>query len=110
MASWKGEMLGEAIASVAAERPDAIGINCTLSPSEMLGLIDSLIQAAGGIQTLCEPNRGMPEYIDGEAKYLLSAQDFASGVEAIYSKGVHIVGGCCGSDPECIRLISQRLF
>ncbi|MDR2520186.1 MAG: homocysteine S-methyltransferase family protein [Eubacteriaceae bacterium] len=109
--SWKGESLFDAIASVASASPDAVGMNCTVAPLAMAEMAEELQEAAGGrCAVFCEANRGIPEYSESGAAYAMEAEAFADGVAAIYEKGVKILGGCCGSDPECIRLIRDRLY
>jgi len=111
MVSWAGESLPEAIRNVMQAKPDAVGMNCTIPPEDMLDLAAPLLEAVGGrCPVLAEPNRGTPEYRAEGAVYTLPSWEFADGVEKIYNAGIHIVGGCCGSDEECIRMVHDRVF
>jgi methionine synthase I (cobalamin-dependent) len=58
---------------------------------------------------LAEPNAGKPELVDGRTVYKVSSEDFAASAEKIYSAGVNIIGGCCGTGPEHIEAVSRKL-
>jgi 5-methyltetrahydrofolate--homocysteine methyltransferase len=87
---------------------DACGINCTLTPQEMLPLAVELKNMTG-IPVYALPNMGMPVQKDGYTQYEMKKEDFADGVAAIYKAGVKIVGGCCGSDDICMKMIYDRI-
>jgi 5-methyltetrahydrofolate--homocysteine methyltransferase len=61
------------------------------------------------VTILAEPNAGKPELVDGRTVYKVSPEDFAAAAEKIYSAGVNIIGGCCGTTPEHIRALAERL-
>ena len=109
--TWMGDEFSRSFERILAASPDAAGLNCTLTPSEMLPLARSLAEAAGGrIRLLAEPNRGVPRTSCGEVVYDMPAQEFADGTAEIFNAGITIIGGCCGSDPECIKLIREKCF
>jgi 5-methyltetrahydrofolate--homocysteine methyltransferase len=56
-----------------------------------------------------EPNAGRPELVDNKAVYSISPEEFAVAAEKIYSAGVHIIGGCCGTGPEHIEAMAEKL-
>jgi 5-methyltetrahydrofolate--homocysteine methyltransferase len=56
-----------------------------------------------------EPNAGKPELVDNQAVYKVSPVDFAAAMEKIYTAGVNILGGCCGTGPAHIRVTSDKL-
>ena len=58
---------------------------------------------------LAEPNAGKPELVDGRTVYKVTPEDFAAAAEKIYSAGVNIIGGCCGTGPEHIKALAERL-
>ncbi len=50
------------------------------------------------------PNQGLPEVVDGETRYPLTPDAFASAMQSIVETfGVSVIGGCCGTTPEHIR-------
>ena len=88
---------------------DVIGINCATGPSEM----------AGTVRTLCEssikhisvlPNAGLPENVGGVAHYHLTPTELADFHERFVKEfGVSIVGGCCGTTPEHLKAVVDRV-
>ncbi|HRW92955.1 MAG TPA: homocysteine S-methyltransferase family protein [Thermotogota bacterium] len=99
----------EVFARIASQlEVDVIGINCTLGPEKMLPLLERL-----STQTLLplsvEPNAGKPVYQRGQLTYSLSPEAFGLYVEDWVSLGARIIGGCCGTGPEHIRVARQIL-
>ncbi|MDR3289071.1 MAG: methionine synthase [Peptococcaceae bacterium] len=92
--------------SLAHLRPLAIGINCATGPEFMRDHIRTLAQiAACGVS--CYPNAGLP---DEEGRYLEPPEHFAAKIENFANEGwLNIAGGCCGTTPEHIRALAQRL-
>lgn len=88
---------------------DAVGVNCSAGPDEMAETVRMIRQAAT-IPVIAKPNAGLPKLRqDGTAEYDMSAEEFAGHMEALIQAGASIVGGCCGTAPEYIRLLSQRV-
>jgi 5-methyltetrahydrofolate--homocysteine methyltransferase len=108
---------------------DAVGFNCgTASLDEYVILAEKFAEllskqtpninpstslrtrlGAKRVLLLAEPNAGKPELVDGRAVYKVSPEDFAAAAEKIHSAGVDIIGGCCGTTPEHIRVLAERL-
>jgi 5-methyltetrahydrofolate--homocysteine methyltransferase len=61
------------------------------------------------VTVFAEPNAGRPELVDGRAVYRVSPEDFAEAAEKIYSAGVNIIGGCCGTGPGHIKCVAEAL-
>ncbi|MCL1832237.1 MAG: homocysteine S-methyltransferase family protein [Oscillospiraceae bacterium] len=88
---------------------DIIGVNCSLGPHELNkdgGIVDTLLQFSSA-PVMVKPNAGLPDPVTGEFK--LSAQDFAAEMHTIAAKGARVLGGCCGTAPEYIRLLSSAV-
>ena len=81
---------------------DAIGINCSLGPKELLPLIQELRRHTA-LPIIAKPNAGLPDPVDGH--YDLSASEFAEAMRPLIRAGAALVGGCCGTDPEYIRAL-----
>ena len=84
--------------------PFSIGLNCSLGAGEMLQYLERI---AGTIPTLVSvhPNAGLP---DQYGRYVQSAQEMVNILREFMRKGlVNIVGGCCGTTPDHIRLIAE---
>src|SRR5216684_866193 len=86
---------------------EIIGLNCSTGPKEMNDTVRYLSHnAPKEISVL--PNAGLPENVGGEAHYRLSPRDLADYQKKFISEyGVRIVGGCCGTTPEHIRVLAE---
>ena len=80
---------------------DAIGMNCSLGPAQMKGIVPRLVEAAS-VPVIVNPNAGLPRRENGQTVYDVDAEEFAQHMVDIVSAGAMIVGGCCGTTPEYI--------
>ena len=87
---------------------DAIGMNCSLGPSEMLKLVPEFTSAAS-VPIIVNPNAGLPEYRDGLTEYATTPEEFATIMERIARLGGGLLGGCCGTTPDYIRQMGERV-
>lgn len=85
---------------------DVIGCNCSVGPVAMLDAIER-IRAATSLPLSAQPNAGIPRSVDGRNIYLCSPEYMASYARKFISAGVRIVGGCCGTTPEHIRVMKN---
>ncbi|MGD0461491.1 MAG: methionine synthase [Tepidisphaeraceae bacterium] len=109
------EMLtgSDATALVATMLPfdeiDVLGLNCAFGPYEL----------AESIRYVCEnwprqvsvlPNAGLPVYVEGKAHFPMTPPDFTKGVMRFVEEfGVNIVGGCCGTTAEHLKLLCEAV-
>lgn len=85
------------------------GVNCNVGPAELLATVKRLSQFCRHPISVA-PNAGQPISEDGKTCYKLSPQDMADIMEPFAREhGVSVVGGCCGTNPEHIRLLSERV-
>ncbi len=91
-------------------RSTAIGLNCSTGPAEMRGSVRYLAERCSHFVSVL-PNAGMPENEDGRAVYKLSpARTWPRRWPSFVGEyGVDIVGGCCGTTPEHLRAVVERL-
>ncbi|WP_300666965.1 homocysteine S-methyltransferase family protein [Desulfoluna sp.] len=95
--------------TIAACGVDVFGINCSIGPDLMEPIIKKLSETQD-IPISVLPNAGMPESEFGRTVYRLGPDLFADQLEKFVTQyGVSMVGGCCGTSPDHIRAISQRL-
>ncbi len=87
---------------------DAVGCNCSTGPEEMVGLIETMKPWAT-VPLVAKPNAGMPELVDGKTLFDMEADTFASFGAEFVSKGVNLIGGCCGTTPEHIRSLKEKI-
>ena len=86
---------------------DALGLNCSLGPKQLLPIAEKLVKTAS-VPVICNPNAGLPRQENGQTVYDLSPEDFAEAMVQIAEAGVHVIGGCCGTTPESIRETVRR--
>ncbi len=88
---------------------NVIGLNCSTGPEHMRESIEYLTSHSR-LPISCIPNAGLPLNVDGEAVYPLLPQEFSDQLgEYVQKFGVRIVGGCCGTRPEHIAALSQKI-
>ena len=81
---------------------DAIGMNCSLGPKQMLPLLERFA-AVASVPLIFKPNAGMPVLRDGQTVYDIDPKEFAEFLRQAALLGARLLGGCCGSTPEYIR-------
>ncbi|MGN0154841.1 MAG: homocysteine S-methyltransferase family protein [Lachnospiraceae bacterium] len=87
---------------------DAIGINCSTGPEEMIPLVERMKQYAN-VPILAKPNAGMPELKDGETLYAMKPEEFAGYGRRLVEAGAGLIGGCCGTTREHITALAQTV-
>jgi len=87
---------------------DVIGCNCSVGPVTMLDSVER-IRAATTLPLSAQPNAGIPRSVEGRNIYLCSPEYMASYARKFVTAGVRLVGGCCGSTPEHIRVMKSAL-
>lgn len=85
---------------------DAIGVNCSLAPSELHEVMTELA-AHTSLPLVIKANAGLPDPVSGA--YSVSAEQFAEDCRFFAALGVKVYGGCCGTSPEYIRKIRKML-
>lgn len=99
----------EAVETLQEMGAAAVGINCSLGPDQMEAVVASMKRVAR-VPVIAKPNAGMPVINErGEAVYSMDAAAFAKGMRSLVEAGAGIVGGCCGTGPEYIRLLAAML-
>ncbi|MBQ6058747.1 MAG: homocysteine S-methyltransferase family protein [Clostridia bacterium] len=86
---------------------DALGANCSLGPKQMVPVIRRLV-ACSSLPVLVKPNAGMPRSVNGETVFDVGAEEFSDIMTDMVAAGARFVGGCCGTNPEFIRLLCQK--
>ena len=81
---------------------DALGVNCSLGPAQMIPIVERLVKAAH-VPVLVNPNAGLPKSVDGKTVYDVGPEAFAGYMKQIAALGAAAVGGCCGTTPDYIR-------
>ncbi|BCL17170.1 5-methyltetrahydrofolate--homocysteine methyltransferase [Micromonospora sagamiensis] len=104
-----GSEIGAALTALEPLGIDLIGLNCATGPAEMSEHLRYLSQHAR-VPLSVMPNAGLPQLTADGAVYPLTPQELADALERFVTEyGVSLVGGCCGTTPEHIRVVSERL-
>lgn len=84
---------------------DAVGINCSCGPDQMVTVVRALSETLT-VPVIAKPNAGMPTIDDfGNAIYSMDPETFGAGMLELKNAGASILGGCCGTDPAYIRAL-----
>ena len=87
----------------------AVGFNCVAADNLTAGLVSKLRRQVRG-PLICKPNAGIPVISsDGIAEYSLNSEEFAAIMSDCAEMGASILGGCCGTTPEYIKAVANRL-
>lgn len=87
---------------------DAVGINCSTGPAQMVPFIERMVEYAK-IPVFAKPNNGMPELINGKTEYTMTPEEFSGYGRELVDAGANAVGGCCGSTPKHIAALKRKV-
>jgi methionine synthase I (cobalamin-dependent)/5,10-methylenetetrahydrofolate reductase len=87
---------------------DVIGLNCSVGPKATLETIEKMLQYSHKPLSAM-PNAGLPTMVEGRNIYLCSPEYMAQYARRMLWAGLKIVGGCCGTTPEHIKLIRSEV-
>ena len=87
---------------------DVIGCNCSVGPVDMLDAIER-VRAVSSLPLAAQPNAGIPRSVEGRNIYLCSPEYMASYARKFIAAGARLVGGCCGTTPDHIRVMKSAL-
>ena len=87
---------------------DAIGINCSTGPEDMIAPVRKMAEYAT-IPILAKPNAGLPELENGVTVYKTGPDEFAACGKRLVEAGASIIGGCCGTTPAHIKALKDAV-
>lgn len=85
---------------------DAIGVNCSLGPKELIPVIEEMSKYTG-LPLIVKANAGLPDPVTNT--YNISPEEFAEYMIKMAPAGVKIFGGCCGTDGKFIEVLARKL-
>jgi 5-methyltetrahydrofolate--homocysteine methyltransferase len=104
-----GSEIGAALTVLEPLGVDMIGLNCATGPAEMTEHLRYLAQHAR-VGLSCMPNAGLPVLGKDGASYPLTPAELADAHDAFTTEyGLGLVGGCCGTTPEHLRQVAERV-
>ncbi|MGW1788643.1 methionine synthase [Streptomyces tubercidicus] len=104
-----GSEIGAALTALEPLGIDMIGLNCATGPAEMSEHLRYLARHSR-VPIACMPNAGLPVLGKDGAHYPLTAEELADAQETFVGEyGLSLVGGCCGTTPEHLRQVVERV-
>ena len=104
-----GTPIEKAIAEIAAqEAVVAVGLNCSLGPSDMLEGLRRLREVTDKPISI-QPNAGLPRRVEGRTLYMCTPEYMAEYAKRFFENGARIIGGCCGTMPAHIAEIIKSV-
>lgn len=103
-----GESITLAIEPVCQRNIAAVGLNCSVGPSDMLSSIEKIRRITDKPLSVL-PNAGLPRQIEGRMLYMSTPEYMAEYAKRFFEKGARIIGGCCGTTPDHIREIARAV-
>ena len=94
---------------------DAVGLNCGVGPGHMEQIMSDLLEdwdvmeKLKGKYIVSLPNAGYPERIRNHITFAKHPDYFVSKLDELEKKGIEILGGCCGTTPDFIKLLSDKI-
>ncbi len=86
---------------------DALGMNCSLGPDKMLGILEKFVEYSS-VPIIVNPNAGLPSEVDGKTVFSIDAEEFSDYMLKMSEMGAGILGGCCGTTPEYIKKTIEK--
>ena len=86
---------------------DAVGVNCSAGPEEMIPLVKAMKEYAN-VPIIAKPNAGIPVLQDGKTMYPMEPEEFAGYGKLLIEAGAGILGGCCGTTPLHIQKLKEQ--
>ncbi len=87
---------------------DILGANCSLGPKQLKEVALELLENAS-VPVVLKPNAGLPRLVEGKTVFDVTPKEFAKDVAELVKCGLSVVGGCCGTTPEYISLLSKEI-
>jgi 5-methyltetrahydrofolate--homocysteine methyltransferase len=104
-----GTEIGAALTALEPLGIDVLGLNCATGPAEMSEHLRHLARHSS-MALGCMPNAGLPQLTADGASYPLTPEQLADALDLFTRDyGLALVGGCCGTTPEHIRQVAERV-
>lgn len=89
----------------------AVGANCgtNLDMDAYVRLAGELVENAGDVPVMLQPNAGVPELVDGQPRFPVTPEEMGVAAARLLREGVRVVGGCCGTTPAHIRAVADAV-
>ena len=86
----------------------ALGVNCSLGPEALEPIVRAMLEVTA-CPVIVQANAGLPQIVDGRTVYSVTPEAYLEALRPMILAGVTILGGCCGTNPDYIRLEAQEV-
>jgi len=86
----------------------AVGANCSIGSREMSELVEEMVGSTS-LPVIAQPNAGAPSLKSGKVAWEADPEEFATDILKMVDLGARLVGGCCGTNPEFMRIVKGKL-
>ena len=105
----RGESIEQIVRALdASEAVDVIGINCGLGPAAAFSIAERALPLTGKPFSV-QANSGLPQEVEGRLIYMTTPEYFSEYAKRLIEIGVRMVGGCCGTTPSHIAMMSKQV-
>ncbi len=106
--SFTGCLPQAMVATIEGLGVDALGVNCSLGPKQLLPIVKIITELAN-VPVIVQANAGLPVIENNQTVYKMTAKEFFQGVKDFVDLGVSIIGGCCGTNETFIKEICDNI-
>src|SRR5207247_3776995 len=107
--TFTGRSPAEVARTLRALGVQALGANCSVGSSTLYGVLEQMVEVAGGLPLAIQPNAGLPSRVGERLIYLSSPAYMADYAARMITTGARMFGGCCGTTPSHVRAMRQAL-
>ena len=104
-----GDTPREVAEQMASFGVDVIGVNCSGGPAQLLRILKQMKAAVPDGRFCVMPNAGFPERVGGRIMYPAGPDYFKDYALAFWQAGANVIGGCCGTTPAHVDVISEAI-
>jgi methionine synthase I (cobalamin-dependent) len=103
-----GVTVEQAVAGLTAAGADVLGANCGQGIESFIEVCRRL-RSATSRPIWIKANAGLPVLVNGRAVYKTTPEAFAQAAPDLLGAGANFIGGCCGTSPQFIQSLRQKL-
>ncbi len=103
-----GNRVAGSFRELEAAGANAVGANCSIGSGDMVDLVREMVDATA-LPVIAQPNAGLPTVAGDRVTYSADPEVFAGDIVAMVDLGARFVGGCCGTNPDMMKLIREKL-
>src|SRR2546430_6212851 len=107
--TFTGRSPAEVARTLRALGVQALGANCSVGSSTLYGVLEQMVEVAGGLPLAIQPNAGLPSRVGERLIYLSSPAYMAEYAARMVDAGARVVGGCFGTTPQHIPAMREAL-